>query len=53
MKLISISTQKDSFEQETYKSVPFLPNNFSFQDHYLNSKTTFSGQNHSKLDSDL
>ena len=25
MKLISISTQKDSCEQETYKSVPFLP----------------------------
>ena len=53
MKLISISTQNDSCEQETYKSVPFLPNNLSFQEHYPNSKTTFSGQDHSKLDSGL
>ena len=53
MKLISISTQKDFCEQETYRSVPFLPTNFSFQEHYPNSKTTFSGQDHSKLDSGL
>ena len=53
MTLVSISTQKDSCEQETYKSVPFLPNNLSFQEHYPNFKTTFSGQDHSKLDSGL
>ena len=39
--------KKDSCKQETYQSVPFLPCNFSFQDHNLNF------QNHSKLGIDL
>ena len=41
MKVISISTKKDSYEEETYKSVPFLPTSFSFLDHYLNFQEHF------------
>ena len=41
MKVISISTQKDSYEQETYQSVPFLLTNFSFHDQYQNFQDHF------------